>query len=261
MLRIPSQLLKSVKNWAFNHEHDVDFIQRVLNEHDALQKQSRMTKKLLIITGPQGSGNHLWSKILSETPGVQGWNKLTKQHWVGHGDEPWSPVWKDPTLFGKMKWSTNYQVTSISCPYLPNGGPVIDDESPAFVPNYDEFIAAAHDHGVEVKLAIIGRDMNILEYQQIRMRQQYTVPMFLQALDTLIKYDPVFISTELLYLYKKTYLQQLSKTLDFPISITDDKLDKILSINCNARYLHYAEMNELDELIINTPNGFDEKLL
>jgi len=49
--------------------------------------------------------------------------------------------------------------------------------------------------------------------------------------------------------------------LDFPISVSDDKLEEILSINCNARYLHYVEMNELDELIINTPNGLDEKLL
>jgi hypothetical protein len=218
-------------------------------------------KKLLIMTGPQGSGNHLWSKILSETPGVQGWTKLTKQYWVGHGDEPWAPIWRNPELFDKMPWTSDYQVTSISCPYLPNGGPVIDDKSPAFVPNYDEFIATARDNGVEVKLAIIGRDMNILKYQQTRMRQQHTVPMFLQAIDSLVKYDPVFFSTELLYLYRQTYLRQLSKLLDFPISVSDDKLEEILSINCNARYLHYVEMNELDELIINTPNGLDEKLL
>ena len=35
-----------------------------------------MNKKLLIITGPQGSGNHLFSRILSTHPEVGGWKSL-----------------------------------------------------------------------------------------------------------------------------------------------------------------------------------------
>jgi len=44
-----------------------------------------MKKRLLVVTGPQGSGNHMWSKIFSESPQVQGWKELTQEYWVGHG--------------------------------------------------------------------------------------------------------------------------------------------------------------------------------
>jgi hypothetical protein len=218
-------------------------------------------KKLLIITGPQGSGNHLWSKVLAETPGVAGWRDLTKTYWIGHGLEPLATVWQRPELFAEVEWNTDYQVTSISCPYQPVGGPLINETAPVHVPKYEKFIKAAQASGVEVKLAIIGREMNIVKYQQARLRGQYTLPMFLKEVKKLTKYNPVFISTELLYLYKQAYLKQLSKTLDFPISITNDKLEEILADNSNAKYLTYVEHNWLDDVMATAANGTNEKLL
>ena len=207
-------------------------------------------KQLLIMTGPQGSGNHLWSKVLAETPEVQGWSELRDTFWVGHGNEPFALLWEDPSLFSKIEWQHDYYVTSISCPYMPIGGPLITNEHPAVVPKYDNFINAAKANGFEVKLVVIGREINIVQHQQKRIRGQFTAPMFLQELNNLVKYDPIFFSTELLYLYRQVYIKQLSKLLDFPISVSDAKLEEILKEDSNAKYLKYVEHSWLDDHLV-----------
>ena len=45
-------------------------------------------KKMLILTGPQGSGNHMWSKIFALHPSVYGWQELVEEFWIGHDREP-----------------------------------------------------------------------------------------------------------------------------------------------------------------------------
>ena len=54
--------------------------------------------KILVITGPQGSGNHCWSKIFSTHSDVCGWEDLTKQYWVGHDKEPLFHCCHNPEL-------------------------------------------------------------------------------------------------------------------------------------------------------------------
>jgi hypothetical protein len=53
-------------------------------------------KTILILTGPQGSGNHMWSKIFALHPQVRGWQALLDQYWIGHDQEPWAQYWQDP---------------------------------------------------------------------------------------------------------------------------------------------------------------------
>jgi hypothetical protein len=198
-------------------------------------------KKLLIMTGPQGSGNHLWSKVLAEVPTVQGWEQLRQEYWVGHGNEPFSNVWEDPSLFSRISWEPGDYTTSISCPYISKGGPTDETSEP----KYAEFIEEAIKAGFNVKLAIIGRDKNILEFQQNRVRKNHSTPRFLKHLDSLMKYEPVFLSTELLYLYKDYYLKQISKLLDFPID--NKNLESILADNANKKYLVPVKSYWLDE--------------
>lgn len=216
-------------------------------------------KKLLIMTGPQGSGNHLWSKIISETPQVQGWTQLTQEYWVGHGNEPFAEIWEEPTLFRSFIWDKQFYMTSISCPYVPKGGPALPKGMNWGIPKYDEFIAEAQKAGFEVQLAVIGRDFNILAHQQQRIRLEVTTPRFLQELDNyVLKYDPVFISTELLYLYRHRYIEQVSKLLNFPISINEEKLESILKDNTNSKYIrpviHYWLDDYMQEI---SPNNGD----
>jgi hypothetical protein len=187
--------------------------------------------KLLIITGPQGSGNHLFSKILSVHPDVYGWQM--KSYWEGHHEEPFSNYWRHPELLDQFPWHKyQYVFTSISCPY-------IKDKMP-HIPNYKKFITEVEKYA-DVKIAIIGRDPTILKLQQERVRGTSTLKHFIQSIDVLLEYNPVFVSQELYQLYGNIYLQGLSQQLDFPIQsqpIHDD---------ANAKYIKAVDEQPLDK--------------
>ena len=87
-------------------------------------------KTLLILTGPQGSGNHLWSKVFSADNSVWGWKQLLTTYWIPHSAEPFAPAWDNPELLKDIEFG-NYAVTSISCPYARDGQ--------AIEPRYIEF--------------------------------------------------------------------------------------------------------------------------
>ena len=206
-----------------------------------------MNKKLLILTGPQGSGNHMWSKIFSQSEKVQGWTQLTKNYWVTHGLEPFTNIWKDPELFKEIDFPHEYYFTSISCPFITAGGPVLTDDN-GIIPKYDRFIEGAKEAGFDVTIAAIGRDVNILSHQQQRVRTRVTWPLFIEQFDTVLKkYNPLLVSTELLFLYKRSYIQQLEQLLNWPIDISDEALEEILKDNTNQKYLKYVDNFWLDE--------------
>ena len=197
-------------------------------------------KTLLIITGPQGSGNHLWSKVFAAVPGVYGWSALNDNYWVPHDQEPFAEAWHNPLLL-KQHTTSNYAVTSISCPYAYHGNTV--------EPNYREFIDEATNLGFNVKVAIIGRDQSVLQYQQKRVRGAPSLHRFEHHLDYLCSFEPVFLSTELLYLYRKRYLQNLSKQLELDINVPDAKLNEILVQDPNAKYFQAAPDQPLDSYV------------
>jgi hypothetical protein len=194
--------------------------------------------QLLILTGPQGSGNHLFSKIFAQHPDVNSWTALNDAVWVGHDQEPFAALWKDPELIKTYSWGTHkYHVTSISCPYRDNG---VDAW-----PKYKEFIQGLQSSNIDVKIAIIGRDQNILAYQEQRLRSRVTYPDFLERLPYLMEYNPVFLSQELAYLYKESYIKQISQQLDFPIRYNQD----IFAEDANKKYLVPVTSNWLDPYI------------
>lgn len=197
-------------------------------------------KTLLILTGPQGSGNHLFSKIFAQTESVFSWKDLNEEYWIAHDKEPFAAAWHNPIVLKDIKFD-KLAVTSISCPYAYNKQTV--------EPNYKDFVDSAIALGYDIKIAIIGRDQNVLKYQQERVRGTYSRPIFDKQLQYLQQFSPVYISTELLYLYKKDYVRSISKMLDFPIDISDSKLEEILLQDPNAKYFKPAEPQELDKLV------------
>jgi hypothetical protein len=91
-------------------------------------------KQLLIVTGPQGSGNHLFSKVFALHPDVYGWDKLLDTYWIAHKDEPFADYWNRPELLKTFDWSqSDYYVTSISCPY--------QNVDVTAIPKYEQFKA------------------------------------------------------------------------------------------------------------------------
>jgi len=203
--------------------------------------------RMLIITGPQGSGNHLFSKLFSAHPDVYGWKELLKQYWITHDHEPFNLYWHQPNLLTDFDWSqSDYYVTSISCPYINNGKEC--------TPRYSEFFAELKKQNIQTSLLIVGRDENILELQQQRIRDKQTLTEFKKQLHLLVQEDPVYVSQELAYLYKGDYLLSLGRQLHFPVTTDNEILSDILSVNTNKKYFRNAKMSELD-LTIRQLNG------
>jgi len=196
-----------------------------------------MSKQMLILSGPQGAGNHLWSKVFSQHQDVFGWKTLLENYWEPHRSaEPFAKYWRDPSLLGQFDWtqSDNY-FTSISVPLgIPN-----DTVNPLWEPNLDLFKRIVERQGVEVKVAIVGRDRNILDVQQKRIRKESTLPLFMRQLKGID--NPIFLSYELLYLYKNDYV----KSLDVNIPV-DSNVNWLLEDDANSKYVHSIEHNELD---------------
>jgi hypothetical protein len=197
--------------------------------------------KMLILTGPQGAGNHLWSKIFSLHPEVYGWKTLLENYWEAHRfAEPFARYWRDHALLDDFNWAqSEYYFTSISCPL----GIVNSDVNPIWNPNIAKFSERVMSLGIDVELAVIGRDQTILTNQQTRIRTQPTVDMLLEQLPDII--NPTFLSYELLYLYKRDYLKSLR--LNIPVAWDDSRINSILADDANAKYIHRVDYNPLDE--------------
>jgi hypothetical protein len=196
---------------------------------------------MLILTGPQGAGNHLWSKILSLHPEVYGWKTLLDNYWEAHRfAEPFAQHWKNHSLLAKFDWSqSEYYFTSISCPL----GIVGSDVNPIWNPDIVGFADTVRACGVDVEFAVVGRDQTILANQQTRIRTQSTLPLFLEQLAKIPA--PVFLSYELLYLYQQDYLKSLK--LNIPVAWNDLRVNSILENDSNLKYIHYVDEYVLDQ--------------
>jgi hypothetical protein len=199
-------------------------------------------KRLLIFTGPQGSGNHLWSKIFALHPDVAGWSALLDTYWIPHDQEPFAECWKHPDKLKDRDWSQkDYYVTSISCPYI--------DDTRWAVPDIIGFARQSEECGLEVQLAIIGRDQTILGFQETRVRGQPTFETAQEQYEKLADWNPVYLSYELLHLYQGSYLKQISTLLEFPIAYNDSRLEEILKDDTNAKYIHAIDHHWTDKLM------------
>lgn len=196
-------------------------------------------KTILILTGPQGSGNHLWSKIFALHPQVVGWRALLTEYWIGHDQEPFADYWQDPSQLKRYPWAqSDWFVTSISVPYMLNGV--------ATVPDFRRFVREAQNLGHRVKFAILGRDQNIVRMQETRVRGSVTMDQAQAAYDQLAA--PVFLSYELLHLYGSKYLQSVSQQLGFPIAVSDPRLETILANDTNSKYFSAIKHHSTDDL-------------
>lgn len=199
-------------------------------------------KRFLIFTGPQGSGNHLWSKIFALHPEVVGWSDLLDTYWIPHDQEPFAVYWKDPVRLKDFDWSQrDYYVTSISCPYI--------DDTRWAIPDIVGFATQAKQCGLAVKIAIIGRDQTILGFQETRIRGRSTFETAQEDYKKLAKWNPVYLSYELLHLYQGQYLEQISYALGFPIAYNDTRLTDILRDDTNQKYIRPIDHHWTDKLM------------
>jgi len=201
-------------------------------------------KKLLIITGPQGSGNHLFSRLLSLHPSVSGWEELKNKYWVPSDQEPFADYWVDPAkLHADHFAGFRYHLANVSCPFMYDGV--------RYVPKILEVAQIAASFGIKVEIAIIVRDQNINAEQQRRVRGEVTMPIAQEYYYSLMQSNfPVhFLDHEAFFLHKEHYLRWLSKILDFPVELDTDKINQFIDKDANHKYVKYVDNYWLDEQV------------
>jgi hypothetical protein len=202
-------------------------------------------KKILLLMGPQGSGNHLFSKIFALHSDVYGWDQLLdntnpENYFTPHWQEPHNQYWDNiDNIDEEIMGGKNYAVVSASIPFW--------NKEKLQIPPAQEFVDKVKSIGIDIQPVIIGRDSTILTNQQSRLRGGPTWGCATQLVRWL-EPMPFFVSTELLYLYKKKYVESLGVWLDFPVAHTDKRIEEILGVDSNAKYIHQAENPLVDDL-------------
>lgn len=200
-------------------------------------------KKLLIITGPQGSGNHLFSRVFSTHPKVSGWTSLLDEYWVPSDLEPFADYWVDPSKLTIQDFNgSDYWVANVSVPFVYDGI--------RQVPKILEFAEQAKLLGMDVQIAIIVRDQSINSEQQLRVRKEVTLPMAQEYYyNVLLMSDfPVhFLDNEAFFLHKGHYLKWVSKLLDFPVSWDNPNILKFITDDPNKKYVQHVDEYWLDK--------------
>jgi hypothetical protein len=200
-------------------------------------------KKLLIITGPQGSGNHLFSRVFSTHSDVGGWKSLLDKYWVPSDEEPFAEYWVYPERLAARQFEgKDYWLANVSCPFFYDGT--------RYVPKILEVAERANKLGLDVQIAIITRDKNINAEQQLRVRKEHTTPIAQDYYyNVLLNSDfPVhFLSNEALFLHREHYLRYIAKILEFPIDYNNPDIFKFLKEDPNAKYVKHVNAYWLDQ--------------
>jgi hypothetical protein len=202
-------------------------------------------KKLLIITGPQGSGNHLFSRVFSTHPDVGGWKSLLDKYWVPSDEEPFAEYWVYPERLTAQQFEgKDYWLANVSCPFFYDGT--------RYVPKILEVAEQATALNIDVQIAIIVRDQNINAEQQLRVRKTVTTPMAQEYYyNHLLTSDfPVhFLDNEAFFLHKQHYLKWVGKLLRFPVDHANPDILKFISEDPNKKYVKHVDEYWLDEQV------------
>ena len=203
-------------------------------------------KKLLIVTGPQGSGNHLFSRLLSLHPAVEGWTEMLDQYWVPSDQEPFAEYWVTPELLTQEVFDNkDFYFANVSCPFFFDGV--------RNIPKILEVAKRARSFGVEVEIAIVVRDQNINQLQQLRVRKEHTTPIAQKYYyETLLPSSfPVhFLDHEAFFLHTTHYLKWVSRVLNFPIAYDNPDIMKFITEDANHKYVRAIDTHWLDDVIL-----------
>jgi len=209
-------------------------------------------KKLLLLTGPQGSGNHIFSRIFSANKLVCGWTEILDKYWVPTDEDKFAKYFINPELltqevidsFGDFE----YYVTDISYPFVYNGE--------KHYPKINEFRAQLESLGFKVTTAVIVRDQHINSLQQQRVRGETTLPYAMKYYKDM-KID-AFLDLEALFLHKERYVEWVSNILDIPVPDFEVAF-KFHTESPNAKYVTYVIKHWLDETVKKGLVPFDKR--
>ena len=201
-------------------------------------------KKLLIVTGPQGSGNHLFARLFSAHPNVVGWESLHDNYWVPSDQEPFAKYWVYPE---ELKFPEgDFFCANVSVPFFYDGV--------RQVPKIKEVAQKAMSLGVQPIIAVIVRDRNINELQQVRVGGECTMDTALEYYKDMAVH---FIDHEAFFLYKEKYVEYLGRLLEFPV--TKEGIDNFISVDANHKYVFPCKKHWLDDVIRSGRKPFKQR--
>ena len=201
-------------------------------------------KKLLIVTGPQGSGNHLFARLFSAHPNVVGWESLHDNYWVPSDQEPFARYWVYPE---ELKFPEgDFFCANVSVPFFYDGV--------RQVPKIKEVAQKAMSLGVQPIIAVIVRDRNINELQQVRVGGECTIDTALEYYKDMAVH---FIDHEAFFLYKEKYIEYLGRLLEFPV--TKECIDNFISVDANHKYVFPCKKHWLDDVIRSGRKPFKQR--
>lgn len=203
-------------------------------------------KRLVIITGAQGSGNHLVSRLLSLHPDVQGWDKLLDEYWVPSDEEPLAKFFVEPDQL-TVDDISKFTVCNVSYPFIYDGVKTY--------PKIRELAEHARSLGVDVTLLIVTRDATINKLQQERVRgyvaydEAIKYYSKLMSQDAFLFKDMHFVSHETIFAMPNDYMRYLRDLLQFPIlwHCAKDNID----VPPNSKYVVPVDSYWLDEQVWN----------
>lgn len=211
-------------------------------------------KRLLIVTGPQGSGNHLFSRIFSQHPAVSGWEQLKDQYWVPSDQEPFAEYWVYPERLTPAVFDgADYFLANVSVPFFYDGV--------RQTPNIYEVAVTAQTFGIQVTIAIVVRDVTINSVQQQRVGGTVTLPTAQQYYREYLlpNFECHFISNESFFLWGAEYISYLGRLLKFPVDA--DKSLQWIETNPNAKYVTAVDDHWLDAEIRAGRRPFQQRLV
>lgn len=199
-------------------------------------------KRLLIVTGPQGSGNHVLTRVFSLHRDVSGWHQLTQQYWVPSDQEPFAEYWVYPEQLSRQTFdAADYFVANVSAPFFYDGVRQL--------PKIHEVAKRAQELGVDVTIAIVCRDAKINSVQQQRVGGEVTLPMAMDYYRShlLNQFDCCFVSHETFFAWGKDYIEYLARQWNFPVDVA--AIEQWLDVNPNAKYVQPVQTHWLDDVI------------
>ncbi|RSZ58884.1 hypothetical protein HF313_25990 [Massilia atriviolacea] len=209
----------------------------------------------MIVTGPQGSGNHLFSRVLSMHPRVKGWEALKEKFWVPSDEEPFAEFWVYPERLDAGAFAdADYFLANVSCPFFYDGR--------RYMPKIREVADRAVALGVQVSIAIVVRDQNINAVQQQRVGGQVTLPLALNYYYEHLIPSPHavhFLDHEAFFLHKAHYLRWLDSVLQFPIAWDSPDVMRFIEQDANHKYVSEVKDHWLDATIQAGRRPFSER--
>ena len=174
-----------------------------------------------------------------------GWESLHDKYWVPSDEEPFARYWVHPE---ELKFPEgDFFCANVSVPFFYDGV--------RQVPKIKEVAQKAISLGVQPIIAVIVRDRNINELQQVRVGGECTMDTALEYYKDMAVH---FIDHEAFFLYKEKYVEYLGRMLEFPV--IKEGIDNFISVDANHKYVFPCKKHWLDDEIRKGRKTFKQRL-